>query len=313
MKRNIIIIMTLALFIVGAFSIAVADGDYIEITVKPGETFMELCQREVIDCKINWRTILKYNGMGRPTDDIPNNTLKIPNSLSIHRYATVPFVMGVVEVYNEKTDSWSRIRDDYTLVEGNIIRTGDSAKCEIKLDDGTLLKMDSDTHIALGEFDFSDGKSDTLLKMFKGSVLMKITKLGNGDSFNVDTVSAVAGVRGTEFSVEVSDDTADAKVEVTVIEGKVGAKAKKSENGKEELVFGTTTDSETSAESIVGEGGRTDINEEKTIEVSKGYTLQFNWEQEEAIVTKVPEQITSVEIEEIESVDEADESGDEEE
>ncbi len=304
MKRNIIIILIATLFIIGAFSVVVAEGDYVEVKLKPGETFMEICQREVLDCKINWRTILKYNGMRRPTDAIPNNTLKIPNSLSIHRYATVPFVMGIVEVYNEKSEGWTRIRDDYVLVEGNIVRTGDDAKCEVKLDDGTVLKMGADTHIALGEFDFEDGKSDTLLKMFKGSVLMKITKLGNGDSFNVDTVSAVAGVRGTEFSVEVNNDTADAKVEVTVIEGKVGARAKKSENDKEEIVFGTTTASETSAESIAGEGGRTDINEEKTIEVSKGYTLQFNWEQEEAIVTQVPEQITSVEIEEIEEVDE---------
>jgi len=61
-------------------------------------------------------------------------------------------------------------------------------------------------------------KSDTKLSMKNGGILASIKKNDASENFNVVTPTAIAGVRGTTFSVEVSDGV---EPRVHVIEGKV--------------------------------------------------------------------------------------------
>lgn len=299
MRKNISIVIFILLF---AFisTIILAGVDFTEYTVQEGETFMEVCEKVLLDCQANWKQFLKFNGLSKPTDVVPGTILKVPNSLSKNRYAKVQFIDGNVEVYDVSADDWQKIRNNHVLIEGNVLRTNEESSCHVKLDDGTLLQLEADTVIALGEFNFEEG-SNTLLDVISGSVLMKITKLGTNDEFNVKTVSAVAGVRGTEFTVTVDGEDENAVVEITVLEGIVAAKATEEANSEKELTLEKSQgESDTSAEEIVEkEGGVTSIDEEKAIEVNKGYTLQFNWQQQQAIVTKVPEQIQNIEIEEV--------------
>lgn len=297
MKKNIIIILSV-LLLAGAFTFILADVDYTEYKVKDGETFMEICEKVLLDCASNWKQLLKFNGLNKPTDVKPGMVLKIPNSLSKNRYAKVQFLDGDVNVYNPKTDAFEKIRANFVLVEGNILQTGDNSKCEIKLDDGTILKLDSDTVVALGKFNFKDSGSNTLLKLIEGSVLMKITKLGDGDAFNVETTSAVAGVRGTEFKVTTNGVGESAVVEINVLEGKVAAKPISGSETDEIVLSASKGQGDTTAEKIKKEGGSTSINSEKIIDIEEGYTLQFNWKQDQAFVTAVPGQITGVTIEE---------------
>jgi hypothetical protein len=313
MKKNIYIIAIILLF---AFvsTIIVADVDYTEYQVKEGETFMEICENLLLDCQTNWKQFLKFNGLSKPTDIVPGMILKVPNSLSKNRYAKVQFIEGTVEVYDEPNDEWIKIRNNHVLVEGNVLKTNEESKCEVKLDDGTLLKLEADTVIGLGELNFEDGGSNTLMDVLQGSVLMKITKLTGTDEFNVETVSAVAGVRGTEFTVTVTGEGEDAVVELKVLEGAVAAKASDNPNDEEELVLAASKgEGDTDAQKIVDEeGGETNIDKEKTIEVPQGYTLQFNWQNDKAIVTQIPEQVQNITITEITDDDEdnEDEDGD---
>jgi hypothetical protein len=301
--KKLLILATLIIFImISSFTLLAADSDidYEIYEVKSGETFQSICKVVLLDVSM-WKQLLKYNNLNKPTEVVPGTKLKIPNALSKNRYAKVQFVSGKVEV-SKNGEDWEKIRNNHVLVEGDWLKTKDDSKCEIKLDDGTLLKLESNTFIGLGEFDY-EGGDKTLLQMLEGSVLMKITKLGDGDEFGVDAVSAVAGVRGTEFKVTVTpggNDKKDSVVEIEVLEGKVAAKAKDNPNSEEELVLESSTgNNDTTAEQINDEGGATDINQEKTIEVAQGFTLQFNWKQDQAIVTKVPQQIEEVVIEEL--------------
>ncbi len=302
MKKNILLIVTLFIITFGVFTLLAGGVDYTEYKVQEGEDFFELCEKVLLDCDSNWKQLLKFNGLNMPTDVTPGMVLKIPNSLSKDRYAKVQFIDGDVEVYNQDIDAFEKIRTNHVLVEGNVLRTNADSRAEVKLDDGTLLKLESDTVISLGEFDLSQSGSETLLDVISGSVLMKITKLGDGDSFDVKTVSAVAGVRGTEFSISVSDESENAVIEISVLEGKVAAKATK-DGDSEELVLGASnkdSNEDTTADQIANEsGGKTKIDQEKTIGVEEGYTLQFNLKDDEAVVTQIPEPITEVQIEEV--------------
>jgi hypothetical protein len=302
MKKNLTLIITILILTFGIFTLMAAGVDYTEYKVQEGEDFFEVCEKVLLDCDSNWKQFLKFNGLNMPTDVTPGMILKIPNSLSKDRYAKVQFIDGDVEVYNSELDAFEKIRTNHVLVEGNILRTKSNGRAEVKLDDGTLLKLESDTVISLGEFSFNENSSSTLLDVFSGSVLMKITKLGEGDSFDVKTVSAVAGVRGTEFSVSVSGSEENAVIEISVLEGKVAAKAT-TDGDANELVLGASNknlNEDTSANEIASkEGGSTQINKEETIGVEEGYTLQFNLKNNEAKVTQIPQTITEINIEEV--------------
>lgn len=58
------------------------------------------------------------------------------------------------------------------------------------------------------------------LKLLLGRIWLKISELAGGETFEVTTSNAVAGVRGTEFSVQVAGDN----TRVSVVEGKVAVK-----------------------------------------------------------------------------------------
>lgn len=298
MKKRLTILLIIA-FVVGAFSLVVAGGDYTEYVVKDGDTFMEICETQLLDCTGQWKQLLMYNDMSSAIVE-PGMVIKIPNSLSKNRYAKITFIDGSVEtLVDVETETWERVRSNHTLVEGNLIRTLEESRCEIKLDDGTILKLGADTKVLLGEFNFDDDGSQTLLDVLGGSVLMKITKLGDDDEFNVKTVSAVAGVRGTEFSVEVGKDN---NVEVKVLKGKVAAKASDNPDAEEYLFEAATGNENTSADKIVQEEkGVTNFDTNKTISVEKGYTVIFSKSDEKAEVTQIPGQIGEIKIEEVNS------------
>lgn len=289
MKRNIIIGL-IAILITSV--LLLADVTYKEYKVKKGETFMSICEIEIADCDANWKQFLEFNGLKKPTDVVEGMTLKIPNSLSKYRYAKIQFLTGDVVIFSDlKSDKGEKVKNNHVLVEKNILKTGENGKCEIKLDDGTVVKVSEDTILMLGEINFKDGASNTVLNLVKGSALMKVSKLGDGDSFNVSTPTAVAGVRGTEFTMTVGSQD---KLELNVLEGVVAAGSK----NNEEIIFSKATGFETtSAAEVANQTGEASLN--NVISVSKGYTVILDKNSNKVRVTKVPDKIIEVKAEEV--------------
>ena len=84
-----------------------------------------------------------------------------------------------------------------------VVQTGKGARCDIVLNSGNALSIGQN---ALADFDFASQVAQ--VRVDRGglsSVLKKLTKLGDSDSFTVHTANAVAGVRGTSFCVWVDD------------------------------------------------------------------------------------------------------------
>lgn len=303
MKKNII--LTLVIVILTSV-LLLADVTYTEYKVQPKDTFMSICKALLLDCDANWKQLLEFNGLKKPTDVVAGMTLKIPNSLAKSRYAKVQFIVGNVEVASNldvkdaSEIKFEKIRNNHVLIEKNVLKTGEDGKCEIKLDDGTILKLAEDTVIVLGEINYDkNGDTNTLLKLLGGSVLMKVTKLNDGDKFNVSTPTAVAGVRGTEFTMSVNKNE---KVELTVLQGIVATSTPEGQN----IIFQnadspatTQAAATTNATEIVQQGGQTDLKPDKTINVDKGYTVIFDKSVNKAIITKIPEKISNVNVQEV--------------
>jgi hypothetical protein len=85
------------------------------------------------------------------------------------------------------------------------VRTGAGARCDIVFDGGNALSVGQNTFIS---FDFS--QLIVVVDIERGglgSVLKKLDKISGTDSFRIQTLTSIAGVRGTSFCVWVGPDS----------------------------------------------------------------------------------------------------------
>ena len=106
------------------------------------------------------------------------------------------------------------------IEEEDMVRTGSDGYVEVELAyprQGTLLKIQANTAFYFENRTGGD-KSTTNIKLLSGSIGLKVSKLANNQSMNVETQSAVMGIRGTDFDVNKSPT---GEILVTCEEGKV--------------------------------------------------------------------------------------------
>ena len=146
---------------------------------------------------------------------------------------------GKVEVIAQKRDRYSDKNPDPRAVivgesigPGTTLITGSGAEADLLLTNGTLAHLGENTKLvltALYQKSFKGTKqkaseltkevspSRTALKLEEGDLVLEVRKLGKESSFLVETKIAQAGIRGTQFKVSASADSA----ELSVLEGRV--------------------------------------------------------------------------------------------
>ncbi|MGC8970751.1 MAG: FecR family protein [bacterium] len=132
------------------------------------------------------------------------------NIVSPYR-ATVTKAEGMVLKKDNYQNIWVPVSKGDILDDGDSLRTKENSYAELKFSDGSIVKVSENTDLSI----YKD-----YLSLAIGYIRLYITKLF--PNFEVRTPSAVAGVRGTEFSVEVLIDQTTI---VTVYEGEVDVTA----------------------------------------------------------------------------------------
>lgn len=135
--------------------------------------------------------------------------------------------IGQVE-YIEGTASCSRDGNDPAALDfgspihsGDLVKTGSGGRLVIALDKASgfsgSLTINANT-TAYIDLDLIKGEPRTLVDLVSGSVGARVKKIVGSPSMQVQTASAIAGVRGTEFEVATSVNDA---VLVTCSDGEV--------------------------------------------------------------------------------------------
>lgn len=132
------------------------------------------------------------------------------NIVSPYR-ATIIKVEGTVLKKVNLQNIWVPVNKGDTLEGGDSIKTRVDSYAELRFSDGSTVKIGPETEVSI----YKD-----YLSLAIGYIRLYITKLF--PNFEVRTPSAIAGVRGTEFSVEVLEDQTTI---VTVYEGEVDVTA----------------------------------------------------------------------------------------
>lgn len=120
------------------------------------------------------------------------------------------------------------------VAQGDILTTEESSRLELKLGDGSALRLGPRTRLQLSEAHFGGTAARRRLtaKLFFGNLWARVTSLIQGEQkFAIETENAVAGVRGTTFRV---DARADRSVLVRVYDGAVAVGGKAGAGAPEE-------------------------------------------------------------------------------
>ncbi len=114
---------------------------------------------------------------------------------TVDEYSMITFMIGNVT----KNGGQARIGD--ILKEKDVIKTGKDSFCDVKIGD-SLIRVKQMTNVVLSVLVRSGNLDNTTLDMDSGKMLCKPKKLIKSETFFIKTPTAVAGVRGTQFTVE---------------------------------------------------------------------------------------------------------------
>ena len=113
---------------------------------------------------------------------------------------------GDVAIKKAKTDDWSDARLNMKVYFGDNIRTGDDGSGLIRLVDDSIIRIQSNSHIVLNTIISPIEKKNSVL-LFFGKIWNKVSKRAlRKKVFEVQTPTAVCGVRGTDFETASYDD-----------------------------------------------------------------------------------------------------------
>lgn len=127
---------------------------------------------------------------------------------------------GAVTVQKAGAADWRPAAKGIPVSEGDKLRTGAKAWCEILFKEGTYVKMEENSETGADELKVSPAERSFSFSLLKGKVLWMAAKLKwkAASRFSVRTPSAVCAVRGTDFTLLVSTSGATS---VGLFEGKV--------------------------------------------------------------------------------------------
>lgn len=142
----------------------------------------------------------------------------------------VSYVSGRAEAHAGAGTPRRLLRVGSLVEEGDTVQTGDKARLEVSLPDGSKLRLAENTELKMTEIVAAPKKERSVsVSLFVGRLWAKVAKaVAGSETFEVETRNAVAGVRGTTFAVQAS---ADLSALVRVYAGTVGVRKAPGDGG----------------------------------------------------------------------------------
>ncbi len=140
--------------------------------------------------------------------------------------ARVKFLLGNVQLMRQGKTSWSKLRFNQRVFEGDRIRTALNARVELQMPDGSVIKINENSMFDVKEIRTPQNEREDKMKftLWVGSIFAKFQKIiEQRQSREVESPSAVVAVRGTEFDMEVDQQQTTT---VRVYEGRVALRSK---------------------------------------------------------------------------------------
>jgi len=128
------------------------------------------------------------------------------SAVSFSRAAEIIYLEGNVQVQSAADDTWIKAEKGMQVDIGDSIRTARHSRVDIALDaqKQNTIRLEQKTQVVLNSA--SEGSLDRL-DLSRGMVYSNLENIKAGLSFEVNTPSAVAGVRGSSYRVYTERDS----------------------------------------------------------------------------------------------------------
>lgn len=209
-----------------------ADEASLPYTIQQHDTLSQL-GRTLLVSPLSWRDVARFNRLRDPDLIITGQTLRVP--LRLLRSTAVP--ARIVSTEGEVTLAGAPAAAGTAFATGQTLSTGASGSAVVQLGDGSRIKVTPATELAVGEhrrFELKagqvvkDGAPEeegifaSTMRLVRGSVELLATKVLRAKPLEVQTPTAVIGVRGTDYRVH-HDQAASNPTRTEVLEGQVRA------------------------------------------------------------------------------------------
>ena len=218
-------ILLLFLFLLLPLAVHADDDHSIEFVVKNGDNLYKICEK-ILENPEDWRWVAMVNRIKNPRMIFPGQKLIIPTRLlmGVPVDGIVTFVKGDASIKLKNAQEWKTLQLNDTITQGDRIRTGAASAIEITFENDFSIFLRPGTTL---EITAARKKSAVYLlyKLFLdiGKTISRIKKsTGKETRFEIQTPSAVAAARGTEFRAGVDSDIT---TRLEVLAGKINVQA----------------------------------------------------------------------------------------
>jgi hypothetical protein len=157
-------------------------------------------------------------------------TMAITSSAAAPRKCTVKQLVGTVKVRRGESTTWSDARPKMPLKQSDAIRTFVESEVELETSEGSTIKIGENSTVELKTLQGTAADQSTAVKILNGAVLANVKKLvSTGSTFEFETPTATAAIRGTIVGLEVNKE----QTRVKVYEGRVLVTPQGSKNSVE--------------------------------------------------------------------------------
>ena len=147
--------------------------------------------------------------------------LALTGSALAEEVGTVAAVEGSARI--GRTGTWTAATIGAPIQRGDDLLTGTPGRMRIVFQDDSVLALGDDSRVTVNEqvFNGDTGKAKSMMELLKGKVTAVVSDYYHraGNTYEIKTVTAVAGVRGTEFVMTFSPQ--DETTEVIGISGHI--------------------------------------------------------------------------------------------
>lgn len=157
-------------------------------------------------------------------------TITMVLSQTEKRTCTIKQLVGSVKIRRGATVKWLDARPRMPLKENDAVRTLLESEVTLETSEGSLLKIGENSTVAMTVLKGSAQNSKTKVRVMDGAIVANVKKLvSSQSSFEFETPTATAAIRGTVVGIDVSNK----QTSVKVYEGKVYVTPHGSQQGVE--------------------------------------------------------------------------------
>ena len=127
------------------------------------------------------------------------------------RIGEITFILGragEVQLKHQGNAPWQNARLRMDVRSADVIRTQAESRCEVKLDDGSVVRIGEKSEFEFSQAAVSKASKKVSAQLKRGKVWSNITRLrSKKEGFQIKTPTAVCAVRGTIYRIDADSTT----------------------------------------------------------------------------------------------------------